>query len=166
MSLPLPVLPTPNGCSPAFISFSFSLPSLASWPSCLMSSSTNFSSRLIRSSSAFSVFSSAAASNGAPPRRQAARAPMMANRRMIILLDENVIATRSQLHAQKNLALRERDDMSCHDFEVHRRANRVDRRGGFTAVQVLPGGTAEALGACGAAESAVDRLRARRRGRA
>src|SRR5205807_7761980 len=165
MSLPLPVLPTPNGCSPAFISFSFSLPSLACWPSCLMSSSTNFSSRLIRSSSAFSVFSSAAASNGALPRRQAARAPMLANRRMIILLDENVIATRSQLHAQKNLALRERDDMGCHDLEVHRGANRVDRRGAFTAVQVLPGGQDHGIEVFGTAELAPDDPRATRRGR-
>src|SRR5881397_917347 len=119
MSLPLPVLPKPSGFSPVFISFSFSLPSLASLASCSVSSSTNFSSRLIRSSSAFSVFSSATASSGMPPRRQAERAPMMARRFITFLPDENVIATRSQLHAQKNLALQERDDMSRHDLEIH-----------------------------------------------
>src|SRR2546427_1875737 len=137
MSLPLPVLPKPSGFSPVFISFS--LPSLASLASCSVSSSTNFSSRLIRSSSAFSVFSSATASSGMPPRRQAERAPMIARRFMTFLPVENVIATRYQLLSQKKLALPERDDVGGHDLEIHRTTNGIHRGGAFAAVQVLPG---------------------------
>src|SRR2546422_267999 len=162
MSLPLPVLPKPSGFSPVFISFSFSFPSLASLASCSVSSSTNFSSRLIRSSSAFSVFSSATASSGMPPRRQAARAPMMANRRMMFLLDENVIATRYQLLSQKKLALPERDDVGGHDLEVHRTTNRIDRGGAFAAVQVLPGGQDHGIEILRAAELASNDPRSAR----
>src|SRR3989442_11152385 len=111
MSLPLPELPTPSGCSPSFFSLVF-----ASSVSCFLRSSTIFSNFFIRSSRAFS---SAIASNGMPPRRQAERAPMMANRRMIFLLVENVIAIRSQLLSQKKLTLPERDDVGGHDLEIH-----------------------------------------------
>src|SRR5713101_3225295 len=157
MSLPLPVLPKPSGVSAAFDSFS--LPSsLASFLSCLVSSSTSFSSRWIRSSNAFSVCSSAIASSGAPPKRQSDTTPMIANRRMVfppvlmkmklrtiinIILDCRL--SREYLCAQerrffgneKALLLREGDDVGGHDLEVDRGADRVHRGGGFAAVEML-----------------------------
>src|SRR6266571_955644 len=114
-----PVLPKPSGCSPSFFSFVFT-----SSDSCFLRSSTIFSNFLIRSSRAFS---SAITSNGVPPRRQAEMAPMIARRFMAFLRVENVIAIRSQLLSQKKLALPERDDVGCHDFEIHGTADGIHR---------------------------------------
>src|SRR6266540_171195 len=146
MSLPLPVLPKPSGCSPSFFSFVF-----ASSDSCFLRSSTIFSNFLIRSSRAFS---SAIASSGMPPRRQAEMAPMIARRFIAFLRVENVIAIRSQLLSQKKLALPERDDVGGHDLEIHRTANRIHRGGAFAAVQVLPGGQDHGIEVLRAAELA------------